>query len=384
MTKFLVLLSSILCIFYTHSQTNWAEMTGKQKAFFYQLTRKVENLRPEFFHLFEFTDTIPYVNDTLPDYPFVEKEIEIDSSKLICHFSDMARKNRGLLMDLGTHYATWELDLLLQFRDSEKQQYQYLKPKVIVFEKLVLENAPSASVKMWSDSGYTIMPNIKSYFSPNLTIVEKIAALRNSKYNVDEKLTLLNAIYDAQEIYIENRASEIVHVLTNQNIASTNYLIAAGDGKDWNELESIIRTKYNRHLPDPKTFFNYDLESKRAKKSDNKTIGISQNSVIRMASKAKFQTNLHIDVWAYHPKRQTTLIIQKGGNSYTLYGNSENRYLSPESTFDEEGVTYSKLINELEDVWIADLKERIYGKKGFDYLIDQYEKKIVKRTYFFC
>ncbi len=381
MIKSLILLVSIVCIFHVHSQSSWTEMTGKQKAFFYQLTRKVDNLKPEFFHLFQFTDSVPFVNDTLPDYPYIEKEIESDSSKLICHFTDMARKNRGLLMDLGTHFATWELGLILQFRDSEKPQFQYLKPKVVAFEKLILENAPSASAKMWSDETYTFTPKIKSYFSPNLTIVEKIAALKNSSYNTDEKMTLLNAIYNAQEAYIGNRATEIVGILTGTNIMSQNFIIAAGDGKNWDELESVIRTKYNRSLPDPKAFFNYSLVGKRTKNSEDKIMSINQNSVVKMQTKANLKTNLHMDVWGYHPQRQTTVIIRKGGNAYALFGNSENRYLSPSPLFSEEGVTYKTLIDELEYVWIADLKDRIYGKKGFDYLIDQYEKKIVKTRY---
>lgn len=380
MLKPLLFFISILFIYNSQAQSNWSELSGKQKAFFYQLTRKVDNLKPEVFHLFEFTDSIPYINDTLPDFPFVEAEIEADSSKLICHFSEMARKKRGVLMDIGTHYASWELDLLLQFRKSEKPKYAYLKDKVSIFEKLVLENAPSATAKMWSGGQYTLTPKITSYFSPNLTIIERIAALKNSDYNPDEKLTLLNAIYSAQEDYISLRASEIVLILTNQSFPTQNFLISAGDGKDWNELESIIRTKYNRPLPDPKAFFKYDLVNKRIGKTNKKVISISQNSVTKMSNRANFSTHLHVDVWAYHPLRQTTLIIQKGGNSYALYGNNKNRYLSPDPSF-EEGVTYENLITELEEVWIADLRERIYGKRGYDYLIDLYEKKIVKTRF---
>lgn len=380
MTKYVLLFISIISTYTSQSQSNWSELSGKQKAFFYQLTRKVENLKPEVFHLFEFTDSIPYVNDTLPDFPFVEAEIVADSSKLICHFSEMARKKRGILMDIGTHYASWELDLLLQFRKSEKEKYQYLKEKIKVFERLVLENAPSASAKMWSDGQYTLTPKIAGYFSPNLTIIERIAALKNSDYNANEKLTLLNAIYSAQNEYISLRASEIVLILTNQNLPTKNFLIAAGDGKDWHELESVYRTKYNRPLPDPKAFFKYGLVNKRVDKTDKKTVSITQNTVTKMSTRAHFSTNLHVDVWAYHPLRQTTLIIQKGGNSYVLYGNNNNRSLSPNPAF-EEGVTYERLIKELEDVWIADLKERIYGKRGYDYLIDLYEKKIIKTRF---
>ena len=212
MIRLSILLITLFSSYTAFNQSTWNDFSGKQKAFFYQLTRKVENFKPEVFHLFEFTDSIPFVNDTLPDYPFIESEIEKDSSKLICHYKDMARKNRGILMDIGTHYATWELGLIIQFKDSDKDKYQYLKPLLVEFEKLILENAPSASAKMWSDGAYSLSPDITSYYSPNLTITEKIAALKNSDYNVDEKMTLLNAIYQAQSAYISQRATEIVAI----------------------------------------------------------------------------------------------------------------------------------------------------------------------------
>ncbi|MDX1349981.1 MAG: hypothetical protein R3279_07035 [Putridiphycobacter sp.] len=374
LTVFLFILliqSTLFC------QSSWEAFSGKQKAFFYQLTRKIDNLKPAVFHLLEFTDSIPYVNDTLPDYPHVELAIENDSSKLICHFNEFARKNRGLLMDIGTHYATWELDLVLQFRNSDKPQHQYLKAYHQKFERLVLENVPSAAAKMWSDGSYTLAPKIAAYYAPNLTIAEKIAALKNSGFNTDEKRTLLSAIYTAQNEYISKRATEIVEILCGKTISSQNFLIAAGDGQNWSELESILRTKYNRPLPDPKAFFAYQLVSKRLGNSEEKTLGVAQNNIQKMATHGQMNTHLHVDVWAYHPQRQTTLIIQKGGNSYVLYGNNDNRFLSPDSTFGE-GTTYANLIDELENVWIADLKEKIYGKRGFDFLIALYEKKIVK------
>ena len=72
--KKIILLLLLSVISNAFSQTEWSEFTGKQKAFFYQLTRKIENMEPQVFHLFQFTDSIPYINDTLPDYSFVEKK----------------------------------------------------------------------------------------------------------------------------------------------------------------------------------------------------------------------------------------------------------------------------------------------------------------------
>ncbi|PZE16242.1 hypothetical protein DNU06_14025 [Putridiphycobacter roseus] len=377
MLKKVLIILVLLVTSLGYGQEKWEDFTGKQKAFFYQLTRKIENLKPTIHPLFEFTDSIPYINDTLPDYPYVESFIESDSSKLICHHTEFARKNRGLLGDVGMHYAAWELDLLLQFRNSTKLKYAYLKPKFEYFVQLILENAPSNLATINTNGKYELSPSILNYLSPNLTIGEKMAAIKNSGFTPDEKYAILQSIYAAQEKYMHIRANEIVDILTQNNINTTHYMLAAGDGEDWNDLESIIRTKYNRALPDPKALFNYQLKTKRSEDKSNKNILVSDAPVIKMSTKVNHQTHLHIDAWAYHPERQTTIVVQKGGSSYVLYGKNEQRYVSPDSTFGE-GVTYWSLIKNLEEVWIADLKEKIYGKKGFDYYIALYEKKQAK------
>ena len=377
MLKNVLILIVLFCSTIGFTQEKWEDFTGKQKAFFYQLTRKIENLKPTIHPLFEFTDSIPYINDTLPDYPYVESLIENDATKLICHHTEFARKNRGLLGDIGMHYAAWELDLLLQFRNSTKPQYAYLKPKFEHFVKLVLEDAPSNLARINSNGKYELSPAILNYLSPNLSIGEKMAAIKNSGFTDDEKFAIIQAIYAAQEKYMNIRANEIVQILTQNNQNATHFMLAAGDGEDWNELEAIIRTKYNRPLPDPKSLFNYQLKTKRSDDESKKFILVNDAPVLKMSTKANQQTHLHIDAWAYHPERQTTIVVQKGGNSYVLYGKNEHRYVSPDSTFGE-GTTYWSLIKNLEEVWIADLKEKIYGKKGFDYYIALYEKKQAK------
>jgi hypothetical protein len=85
-------------------------------------------------------------------------------------------------------------------------------------------------------------------------------------------------------------------------------------------------------------------------------------------------TNLHFDVWGYNSKKQTTVVIEKNGLSYHLFGAGDTRFLSPDSTF-SEGATFQSIINDLEHNKIANLFEMIYGKRGFDYWIDYNKKK---------
>ena len=94
MRKITILLLLLIHSFCLLSQTEWQDYTGREKAFFYQLTRKIKNLKPSVFNLLEFTDSIPYINDTLPDYPYIIKAIESDSTKLILHQTELNRKKQ--------------------------------------------------------------------------------------------------------------------------------------------------------------------------------------------------------------------------------------------------------------------------------------------------
>jgi hypothetical protein len=361
----------------SYSQDNWTNFTGKQKAFFYQLTRKIENMEPQVFHLFEFTDSIPYINDTLPDYSYIEKLIVSDSSKLILHKSQFARKNNGIISDVATHYAIWELDLLLHFRNSKKVKFAYLNEKMKVFEHYVLEKAPQSAVRTLNDGSYSLSPTLSQYYSPNLTIGEKIAAIKNASFTENEQLLIIRAIYYAQEKYVSIRSKEIFDILGGDADAYNNFLVAAGDGDSWSDLESILRTKYNRALPDPKALFKFETDILKDDKFKKNILKVKSNPTKEINTKANLPTKIHVDVWGYHPERQTTIVVQKGGNSYILYGSSENRYVTPDSTF-ESGSTYWRLIYELEHIHIAELKEMIYGKKGFDFWILDYESRIDK------
>ena len=87
----------------------------------------------------------------------------------------------------------------------------------------------------------------------------------------------------------------------------------------------------------------------------------------------KRQTNLHFDVWGYNSEKQTTVIIEKNGVIYPLFGSTESRFLSPDSTFGKGG-TLQSVINDLKYSKVGYMQEMIYGKKGFNYYLEEYGK----------
>lgn len=386
MKKFFLFI--ILASTFSYGQENWDDFSGEEKAFFYNITRRRKILKPELLHLFEFTDSIPWINDTLPDYKYVERQVVKSPEKLILHTDQMARKPDGLVADLAVHYALWELDQALKYRNSELEQHEHLKPVRKRFEKYVLEKVPQSAVQTLSSGDFVVTKAVRGYYEPSLQSGDKKSGLANSSFGMTDQMLILNAIAHGQEKYVRERSFEIFQVLGGKTDTYNNYISAAGDGSGYSSLEGGIFTPYNKVLPDEKNLYRFNVEKKIKKKTYEETHGkrpkpdeyyLSVNSVITKEFKTSADQNtvIHFDVIGYHPERQTTVAVQKGGNSYILYGNNSNRMLSPDSTYGE-GATYWRLMWELENIHIEKLNEALYGKRGYEYWIDVYEKKIEK------
>lgn len=358
------------------SQTNWDDLTGSEKAFLYHTTRRTEILKSELFHLFEFTDSIPYINDTLPDYRYIEKEIVKNPLTLTLHSSDMRRKSDGVVADLAVRYALWELDQILHYRNSTAEEDKPLKEKLKNFEQYVLEKAPQNAVRTLNNGDYVLLESLQGYYAPSLTIADKLAAIVNAGYEQIDQMLILNAIMFAEEKYVQNRATEIYHLLRDDDHDfGKSFISAVGDGSNWAEIVGGINTPYGVGLPDEKGLFRFIIEEKEDEEKEKVFLEVKPVEQKQLVTQTNENTVVHVDVFGYHEERQTTLSIQKGGNAYVLYGKNEHRLVSPDSTYGE-GVTYWRLMNRLEHFYIANLKEDLYGKRGYEYQIDQVEKKI--------
>jgi hypothetical protein len=370
------------------SQDNWEDMSGEQKAFFYNIARRTEIIKPELFHLFEFTDSIPYINDTLPNYKYVEREVVKAPEKLVLHRDQMARKSNGLISDLATHFALWEMSQILKFRNSDHESHKWIKEPLRQFEKYAIERMPLTAVEKLTSGNFVVRKAIKGYFEPSLQSADKMAGLINSGFSQNDQMLIMNAIFHAEEKYIKNRSYEIFQLLGGETEDYQNYISAVGDGRGFSSLEGGIFTPYNKSLPDDKGMFTFNVTSRIKKKTYEEThakhpkpdvsyLAIEEVVSREFKTRGDKSTVIHFDVNGYHKERQTTIAIQKGGSSYILYGKNEHRLLSPDSTYGE-GTTYWRLLWELEYVHIAKLNEALYGKRGYEYWIDVYEKKIEK------
>lgn len=367
----LILVSSAYC------QEINEPLSGTEKAFLYHHTRKTEVLNRELFHLFEFTDSIPYITDTLPDYTYIEKKIVQSPDLLVIHHSELKRKPIGLVYDLSIRYALWELGQVLQYRNSTAEADQHLKPKLKLFEEYVREEAPQSVIRTLNNGEYTLAKTVRGYYSASLTTADKLASIINSGYNQLDQMLILNAIMRAEEMYVSERSIEVFNYLTGSELDSRNLLSALGDGGNWATLETGISTPYSVGLPDEIGLFRFRIEEVFNKEREEKELKVQDVQSYSFDLDKVKETVIHTDVFGYHPERQTTISIQSGGKSYVLYGKNEHRLVSPDSSYGE-GTTYWRLMSRLEHFYIANLKEDLYGKRGYEYQINVFEEKIEK------
>jgi hypothetical protein len=134
---------------------------------------------------------------------------------------------------------------------------------------------------------------------------------------------------------------------------------------------------WNRGLPKAVGLFPYDLmiEKIEVKRKTSSTIEPMRYAAhdFKTAGENRL-TNVHVDVWGYNSEKQTTVVIEKGGLCYHLFGSVDTRFLSPDSTF-ADGTTFQAVINDLEFNHIAKLEDKISGRRGYDYWIEYNTKK---------
>ena len=173
---------------------------------------------------------------------------------------------------------------------------------------------------------------------------------------------------------------EIFNYLGGVSEEFENYLIAAGDGSYTagllQERERDDEGNWNKGLPKAVGLFPYDLKIKENELVPERIC----NRVMTLVGNGK-QTNLHFDVWGYNTNRQTTVVIEKNGFTYHLFGSEKTRFLSPDSSF-SKGVTFQKIINDLSGNTFNELEKTIKGKNGYNDQIKEIDRQLSETLLF--
>lgn len=379
MTKLYFFLFSALLFFNAQSQQS---MDSDLKAFMFHVVIKSPILKENIGKYFEYSGPIVRLTNGEVNYDSIDVLISNKPDYLFIRSSEIAKCSPGIVAELANKTAIWELNktmmAYIQGDESELLRYQSHFDK---FEALLVENLPASMVKTTS-KGKTFEPRLKEVLNPSVSFNLKrdlVLGMRNMNLALAQQV--LEAINFAVQQWVEDRTFQIFSMLGGKTNRFENVLVAAGDGSLTSglldEREKDARGRFYRGLPRAIGFFPYQMHVRINKAGQEELRSINFPTMDLYTSGEGRITNIHPDIWGYNGKKQTTLVIEKNKRQYVLFGSGESRFLSPDSSFNT-GVTFVGVINELEHKYIADLRDKIYGKQGFDYWIAFNESELEK------
>lgn len=375
-----LLLLFILLSGFSFGQVNEG-LTPTERAYLFHIVKKSPILNQNFGRFFEYTGpNITLFNGEL-NYDSVELVIINQPELLTIRKEEIAKSSKGLVAEAANKMALWELNKTLHAKRSSKKDLKQFQNQYDEFAKILKSRVPS-SLLIQQDEGKVLHKSLDNILNPSLNFDDKLIQLNSLRFlSVDDRINTLNAINYAINEWTQKRALEIFRSLGSDATSFENVLIAAGDGSSTSgmleEREKDEKGRWNKGLPKAVGLFPYNVrkETIQEKKKTKSVIEPMRYVVYDFkTADSNRMTKVHFDVWGYNTNKQTTVVIEKQGLSYHLFGSSETRFLSPDSSF-SDGTTYQSIINDLEFKKIGDLDEMIHGKRGFDYWIEYHNKK---------
>lgn len=343
-------------------------LTPEEKAFLYHVIMKSPVLERNISDLVHFKgDSLVYGNNV--DYDLIEEQIIYEPSLLEINIGGFGSVSPGLLSELSTKMALYALHQQLLKRDEDNPEGYSDRIFKHFMDKLV-NTLPGNATRVRNDEP-EIIPKLQGLLDPTFSMQEKVAYLRNlALFNVEDQRKILDAYHLAIDLYTEEKAKDYFLMLGGKRGSFQNTLLAAGDGSGTAGLLG------ERQGGKPKgiglfTYQTFIFTNERnweqidTKKAPDKTFRLIGDNTT---------TNLHLSIWGFNSKHQTTVVVKHLGKSYLFYANKETRELSPDTTF-SDGKSYHDLILDVEKK-IHELEEGLYGKQGFEYWRDYYKEKL--------
>lgn len=370
----------LFCATTANAQLNEG-LSPEERAYLFHIVKKSPILDNNFGRYFDYQGPeILFPNKTI-NYDSVETMIINNPELLVIRKEEIGKSPKGLIAEAANKMAIWELNKVLLERRKNNNDLKQYQNEFDHFESLLKEKLPSSAYRP-KDGVQLPHPKLYNVINPSLSLDEKIAQIESLKFlDIDDQLAVLKAFNYAINSYVEKRAFEIFQNLGGKAEEFDNVLVAAGDGSGTSglleEREKDERGIWNKGLPKAVGLFPYQLMIERIeeKRKVRQEIEPLRYGVCNFKTPGNnYLTNIHMDVWGYNSEKQTTVVIEKNGLSYHLFGSSETRFLSPDSSF-AGGTTFQAIINDLEFNKIAKLDEKIYGRRGYDYWIEYNQKK---------
>ena len=378
MKGFLQLLIILLGFTFQSKAQNAYEWTAEDNGYLYHMVKKSPILNANLGQYFVYIGPqIKYIDNSI-DYDSIENIIINQPEKLIIYKDEIAKASKGLLAEAANKMALWKLNRILLAQRQKIFKTARDEKDFLRFQNLLIKNLPESLLKV-EDGKVFYSPRLEMALNPSLTFDDKQLNIATLDLSPEAQVMTMNAINYAINQFVEDEARSIFNALGGKSDVFTNVLVAAGDGSSTSgmleEREKDEKGRYNKGLPKAVGLFPYvpvlvnDKDSKGGKKMESQLYSVSAFKTVGLNK----NTSLHFDVWGYNTEKQTTVVVEKNGKTYHLFGSGETRFLTPDSSF-QKGTTYKDMMNILENKMIAELSEKIYGKKGFDSEIEYHKK----------
>ena len=352
-----------------------ADLPIETRAYLFHIVKKSPILENNIGKAFEYAGPTIKLKDGKLNYDSIEVLIINEPSLLIVRNEIISTSPKGLIAEAANKTAIWELCKQIQKVLDGKDKGD--SPLINSYLDYFFDSIPKNIIrgKIYDE---LLKPTTSPIFQTNLSLIDRLTLLEfiGIKDKLEQK-QLLDAQNYAINRTIKERALTIFNALGGKVTDFENILFACGDGSYTSglleERDKDEYGEYNKGLPKAIGLFPYDIDVKGTKKQEIVAKRICSRW-LETVGKDK-QTQLHFDVWGYNSSKQTTVVIERKNYQYHLFGSEKTRFLSPDSTF-SKGITFQRIINDLDDFTYKALKNSIEGKGGYNLQIKNVQKDI--------
>jgi len=370
MAKLYIVLLLLFSTLFSFSQS--IMLTAEESGRMFHVVKKSPVLKRNLSQYFEYTgDTIYFkyktkgVLDSIIDYDSIVQIIMLEPSLLQVDDYGLSHESSGLLSELSSKMALYQLYRELKVRNEEKEEgttnrlYQYY------LDTLTLK-LPSGVVRRRNGVD---MPSkkIMEMMNPNLFFNQRTGTLSAIQtISQPQQKDVINAFNYATRSYLNNKGKEYFSKICAYSPDFKTNMLACGDGSNTDglleEREKIYKQKNELGDPVGIGLFTYETTFEAGHKNSQDLVPLASHQIKFDALKSDY-TTVHFSLWGFNRPQQTTVAIYREDRMYLLYANKLTKELSPDTTFGK-GATLQSIIKQLEGTAIPAVDEDINGKHG--------------------
>ena len=353
-------------------------LSAEERAYLYHVVEKSPTLKRNIGDLFNYKGELVYFKfkekrktDSIINYDSIEQNIIYEPSLLEINSYEFSSIENGLLAELASKLALQSLYRELKRREEIKSEG--ISNQVYnQFLDTLTAYLPNKAIRYRNEKNEPI-PKVIELLNPNLSFFERANQLKElSSFKLIEQQEVMDAIYLATQLYIQLKGKEYYKKIGGQK-EFDSYLQAVGDGSSTsgllNERELITEGKRGIGKPKGIGLFTYETGFK-THKGNHQVLSPKQSVSNDFHGIEKDLTNIHLSMWGFNKRLQTTVVIRNKDSVYLLYASKVNKELTPDTTFGA-GSTVHSIIYKLENKSIPDLDESINGKTGLKFKLEE-------------